>query len=94
MTQPTIFPDKSPQIFSVVETPLPQPESPELSEARRKRALKKLPGPMHSPSSPQAIPNESLWTLPPLALHGIAGEIVREIEPKTEAHPAALFSGN
>jgi hypothetical protein len=56
-----------------------------------------LEGPTKSTAQPDqpsgGFPNERRWPAPPAtqAFHGIAGEIVRTIEPHSEADPAALL---
>ncbi len=88
MTQPDLFQYET---RPGAEMPALRAESPELADARRKRLLKKASKAASAVFSPPVISPDARWTLPALALHGIAGEIVREIEPKTEAHPAALL---
>ena len=52
-----------------------------------------LPTPADHAEQPADQPAEQPWPAPlaPDAYHGIAGEIVRKIEPETEADPAAML---
>src|SRR3984957_3274862 len=49
------------------------------------------PAPPQPPDSGHPTCPGVPWGLPPAALHGLAGTVVRTIVPHTEAHPAAIL---
>jgi hypothetical protein len=58
---------------------------------RAQDALASLPNEPSAPSLPVKTLSSGWPTLDPAALHGLAGDVVRLIEPHTEADPVALL---